>query len=331
MSVSGKPEGGSVVQEMNPPSGPSVRTEQLMRAAPVVLLVLVLVILSLFVPYFLTTRNIINILLQSSALGLMALGMTVVLIVGGIDLSMPAVMAFSSILGVMYMREKGNPIVAGLIIIVVAMAIGSVNGYAVARLRMIPFVVTLSMQAIVMGASLWVTQAISVTGINEGFVDTVLAKVWIIPLPIIVTLLMAIIAQVIMRRTVAGRWLYATGTNIRAARVSGVPTTWVVFSAYVIAGFMTGLAAIILSSRLGSASASMGREGVVLDIIGAAVLGGASIYGGVGTAFGAIIGAILITLMSNSMNMMHVSYYMTLFLKGIIIIAVVALDSLRRQ
>jgi ribose/xylose/arabinose/galactoside ABC-type transport system permease subunit len=331
MNVSGKPEGGSVAQEMKRPLGLPIRTEQLIRVAPLILLVLVLVVLGLFVPYFLTTRNIINILLQSSALGLMALGMTVVLIVGGIDLSMPAVMAFSSILGVMYMREKGNPIVAGLIIIVVAMAIGSVNGYAVARLRMIPFVVTLSMQAIVMGASLWVTQAISVTGINERFVDTVLAKVWIIPVPIIITLLMAIIAQVIMRRTVAGRWLYATGTNIRAARVSGVPTTWVVFSAYVFAGFMTGLAAIILSSRLGSASASMGREGVVLDIIGAAVLGGASIYGGVGTAVGAIIGAILITLMSNSMNMMHVSYYMTLFLKGIIIIAVVALDSLRRQ
>ena len=188
MNVSGKPEGGSVAQEMKRPSGLPVRSEQLLRVAPLILLVLVLVVLGLFVPYFLTTRNIINILLQSSALGLMALGMTVVLIVGGIDLSMPAVMAFSSILGVMYMREKGNPIVAGLIIIVVAMAIGSVNGYAVARLRMIPFVVTLSMQAIVMGASLWVTQAISVTGINEGFVDTVLAKVWIIPVPIIVTL-----------------------------------------------------------------------------------------------------------------------------------------------
>ncbi len=307
------------------------KNQQVMRAAPLFLLILIVLALGIFVPNFLTTRNALNVLLQASSLALMSIGMTAVLIVGGIDLSMPSVMAFSAILGVMYMRNGGHPLLAGIIMILVGTALGLVNGYAVAYLRMIPFVVTLSMQAIAMGACLWVTQAISITGINEKFVDMVLAKVWGIPVPVLAMFVIATIAQLVMRWTMYGRWLYATGTNIRAARVSGVPTKAVLFAAYATAGLMAGLAAIILSSRLGSASASMGREGVVLDIVGSAVLGGASIYGGAGTAFGAVIGAVLITLISNSMNMMQVTYYMTLFLKGTIIIAVVALDSLRRR
>jgi ribose/xylose/arabinose/galactoside ABC-type transport system permease subunit len=331
MSTFSNPKGDPVAAERERVSVLRSASDQIVQMLPVIVLILVLLVLSLAVPYFLTVNNVINILLQSSAMGLMSIGMTVVLIVGGIDLSMPAMMGFAAILGVMYMRDGGNPILAGLIMVGVATAGGVINGFAVAHLRMIPFVVTLSTQAVAMGASLAVTKAISVAGINPRFVDTVLGKVWIIPVPVLFVIAVMVAAQFVMRDSLYGRWLYAVGVNGRAARVAGVPTRTVNFLAYVFAGFMAGAAAIVLSSRLGSASAAMGQSSVVLDIVGSAVLGGASIYGGVGTAVGAVIGATILTLLSNAMNLMHVSYYTTLLIKGVVIIAVIALDSLRRQ
>jgi ribose transport system permease protein len=136
---------------------------------------------------------------------------------------------------------------------------------------------------------------------------------------------------VVVRRTLFGRWLYAVGVNVRAARTSGVPTSRVIFLTYVVSGAFAGLTAIILSARLGSASANMGNDGVVLDIVSSAVVGGVSIYGGIGSPLGAVLGAIFITVISNSMNMMQVSFFTGLMIKGIVIIAFVAFDSLRKR
>jgi ribose transport system permease protein len=321
-------------ETMRAVAGPAARglpAESIVRFIPVSLLVVVLVLLGLFVDNFFTAKNLLNILMQSSALGLMAMGMAAVLITGGIDLSLPAVMAFSAILGAIYMRDGGSLVLGALIMVAVGAGIGAVNGYAVAYLRMIPFVVTLAMQAVAMGASILVTNQIIISGIPEAYLDTVLAKVGGVGVPVIFLVIVTAVVQLFMTRSVYGRWLYATGTNARAARVSGIPTARVLLFTYVFSGFMAGLAAIILTARLSSAGALMGREGVVLDIVSSAVLGGVSIYGGVGSALNAVIGAILITLISNSMNLMHVSYYMTLVIKGFVIILVVALDALRRR
>jgi ribose transport system permease protein len=125
--------------------------------------------------------------------------------------------------------------------------------------------------------------------------------------------------------------LFAVGTNARAARVSGIPTDRVIFGTYVTSGFFAGLAALIVVARLMSAAATMGEEGIVLDIVSSAVIGGVSIYGGVGSPLGAVIGALFITLITNSMNMLKVSYYWTLVIKGLVIVVAVALDSLRRR
>jgi ribose/xylose/arabinose/galactoside ABC-type transport system permease subunit len=134
-----------------------------------------------------------------------------------------------------------------------------------------------------------------------------------------------------MKRSMAGRWLYSVGINVKTANVSGVPGNLVVFFTYLVSGFMAGVAAILITARLESASPTMGEEGVVLNVMGAAVVGGASIYGGVGTSLGAIFGAIIITLITNGMNMMHISYHNTLIVKGFVIIFFVAFDSLKRS
>jgi ribose/xylose/arabinose/galactoside ABC-type transport system permease subunit len=318
-----------------PPKGPEQvatlpgRINQLTRFVPLLLLVVVFVLLSLFIPYFFSLTNFITILLQCSALAIMAIGETVVLITGGIDLSIPGVMALGAIFGAMYMKSGGNPLVAIVIMLVIPTLLGAINGLSISRFNMIPFVVTLAMQAITSGAAIWVTNQISISGLPQVFTKTMLANVWVIPVPVIIIFLAAAIVQVFLTRSIWGRWLYATGTNLRTARVSGIPTARVLFLAYTFSGLMAGLAGVILTARLSSAGATMGKDSVVLDIVSSAALGGVSIMGGVGTALNAVIGAILITVISNVMNMANVSYYLTLVVKGLVV--VVAIDAWRRR
>lgn len=329
------------------PSVPSVggqwlTLDRLFRVAPLILLAFILVSLAIFSDDFYKTRNIINIFVQASTLGLMTIGMTTVLITGGIDLSIPSVMAVSAILGAMFMRDAAELIpgisegltifISCVIMLVTGALLGSVNGFAVAYLNMIPFVVTLAMMTVASGTAIWVTNSVSVPVFSEPFLDLVLARIGgQIPVPVIILVVMTIIAFVVIRRSLFGRWLYAIGTNVRAARVSGVPTRRVTFLAYITSGLFAGLTAIVLSARLGSASANMGNDGVVLDIVSAAVVGGVSIYGGVGGPLGAVLGAIFITVISNSMNMLQFSFFTSLIVKGIVIIAFVAIDSRRRS
>ncbi len=304
---------------------------KVIRFIPLALLLVILIILSFLVPYFLSINNFVSVLMQSASLGLMAIGLTAVLITGGIDLSIPSLMSFSAALGALFMRAGGNPVVACCLMIVVATAGGCMNGLAVAYLRMIPFVVTLSTMAVFGGATIWVTNAVSVTGIPRTFITTVMHDIWIFPAPIVVFVVITLLAQLFLGRSLHGRWLYAVGTNVRAAQVAGVPTQGMLFGVYVFSGFIAGLTAIVTTAWLGTAGGTIGSEGVVLDVVSAAVLGGVSIYGGAGTALGAFAGTILIKLISNTLNFLQVSYYMTLVVKGMVIVAFVAIDSLFRR
>ena len=310
---------------------PFFTRNRILSIARIVVIVATLVLLAVFVPSFFTERNLINVMVQASSLGLMAIGMSVVLIGGGMDLSIPAVMALSAILGAMHLRDGGTLPVSLLIMLVVGVGAGCINGYAVAYLRMIPFVVTLAMMTVISGLAIWITYSVSVPVVDESFFDLVLSRIAGVPRPIIFLVIATVIMWVVMRRGLYGRWLYAVGTNVRAARVSGIPTRRVIFLTYVISGLFAGLTAILLSARLGSASANIGNDGVVLDIISAVVVGGVSIYGGVGGPLGAVLGAIFITAISNSMNMLQISFFMGLVIKGLVIVVFVAFDSLKRR
>jgi ribose/xylose/arabinose/galactoside ABC-type transport system permease subunit len=304
---------------------------QILSLIPVGMLLLILVVLSAVVPYFLSVNNFVSILMQCSSLGLMAIGLTAVLITGGMDLSVPALMSFSAVIGAIFMRSGGSPVLACILMVAVGTAGGCLNGFAVAYLRMIPFVVTLSTMAVFGGASIWVTNGMSVTGIPRGFITTVMHDIWIFPAPVVVLIVVSIVVHLFMTRSLYGRWLYAVGTNIRAARVSRVPTQQVLFGAYVFSGFIAGLAAIVTTAWLGTAGGTIGSEGVVLDMMSSAVLGGVSIYGGAGTALGAFVGTIFVKLISNTLNFLQASYYVTLVVKGIVIVGFVAIDSWFRR
>lgn len=301
------------------------------RYVPYLLLVIVFIVVSLVVPYFLTPANLASVLVQASTLALLAIGQAAVLILGGIDLSMPGTMALGAIFGAMFMLDGGSPWIAGLIMIAVPVVLGMINGVAISYFNMIPFVVTLAMQAIASGAAVFLTNQTSISNLPKSFTNTIMGKVVGLPVPVLIVTIITILVQLFLTRSIYGRWLYATGTNIRAARVSGVPTKKIVFLTYTFAGVMAGLAAIVLTARLGAASPQMGKDALVMDIIASAAVGGVSTLGGVGTALNAVVGAIIITLISNVMNMANVSYYLTLVIKGAIIVAVVAIDAMRRR
>lgn len=291
------------------------------------ILVGLLTMLAIEVPRFFLYNNIVNVLLQSAMLGILAMGMAVIMIVGGIDLSLPANMALSAISGAFYMKATGDWLGAAAIMILVGMALGAVNGFAVAALKMVPFVVSLATMTMVSGTAIWITNSVSISQLPEAFVDVFSARlIFRIPVAVVVAALVVAGLSLFMRSSRLGRWFYAVGINERAARIARVPIVRVVFASYLFGGLAAGLTAILLTARLGSASANMGNDGMVLDIVSACVVGGISIYGGAGRVAGALFGAVLITILTNAMNLMGVTYYLGLVIKGAVIIAFVALD-----
>ena len=311
------------------PTLPAPRLRLRQYLPSLILLVLVATLLTVmwaYMPNFFRLNNIINILLQASILGLLVIGMTGVLITGGIDLSMPANMALAAVLGTMAMRSTGSAAIGPVVMLAVGLALGAVNAVAVARLKMIPFVVTLSTMTVVSGTCIWITNSVSITGLPPSYTHTLLAKPFGIPVGVFAMVLFTVIASFVMQRCVPGRWLYTVGLNPRAARIGRVPVDRVIAGAYLAAGLMAGVTAVLLTARLGSASANMGADALTLDIIAACVVGGVSTFGGVGRAYGAVFGAILITVLSNVMNLAGVSFYVGLVIKGAVIVAFVAAE-----
>jgi len=235
------------------------------------------------------------------------------------------------VLGGMFMQAGGNPAIGCLIMVVAATLVGLLNGVAVALLGMIPFVVTLATMTIATGAAVWLTHSVSVAGFPDSFFDVLLGRLGGLPVSVYVWIAAVTILGAAMSATPFGRYLYAIGINPRAARVARVPVHAATCASYAVSGLMAGLTAVLLSARLGSASANMGNDGVVLDVVSACVVGGVSIYGGSGYVTGAALGALVITLLSNNLNLLGVSYYLNLMIKGVVIIGFVALDGLRRR
>lgn len=290
-----------------------------------------LLILGLTVDNFATLRNLTNVLNQSAVLGVLAIGMTYVLVGAGIDLSMPANMAFAAILGTMLMKNGLNPIFAVPIMIAIGGGIGLINGFAIGKLQMIPFVVTLAMLTILSGTSVWMTKSASITGVSDGLMNLFATKMGPLQVSVLLLGIITAVASITMSNSIFGRQLGATGTNERAARVAGIQTGRVIVFTYLVSGLMAGVAGVFIISRLGSASASLGPDQIVLDVISSAVVGGVSIYGGIGKPYAAVLGAVFITAISNATNLIGVDYSVTLGIKGVIIILFVALDTLRRR
>lgn len=296
----------------------------------VIAAVIIIAAISMIEPRFFRLRNILNILDQTSTIGFLVIGMTCVFIVGGIDLSMPAVVSSAAVVGGAYIAQGGTIVVGCLIMIFVGLVCGAINGLAIAKARMVPFIVTLSTMILAQGFSVMFTRADSITITREAF-RRIGGTVGIIPIPIIIFVVVALLLALITGKTVFGRWMYMIGTNEKAAEVSGIPVVFGKFSVYVMSGVIAAIAAIVMSAKLGAATTRMVGDTQLMDVISATVIGGASLYGGKGSVLGAFLGILFITVIANFLNLLGISYWIGMIIKGLMITIVIGLDVLRSQ
>lgn len=296
----------------------------------VILIVVMLVLMCLFIPRFMTAGNIFNLLIQATTIGLPAIGLTFILITAGNDLSLPTNMACSAILGCTIMQKTQNVALGVISIIVIAVAFGVINGFSVSKLKMVPMIVTLAVQTLNVGISEFCTQGVSVGGLPKAFSKIFAGKIFgVVPISVIVFLAVAFGMHLILTKTVFGRHLFQTGINEKAARVNGVKTSRILFIIYVIGGLMAGICGVLTAARLNAAGPTMGPTSAFNNIICACVLGGSSVWGGKGTILGTLIGSIAMALITNAMNLLRVDFFVTYVVKGIIIILACYLDVLR--
>jgi ribose transport system permease protein len=278
---------------------------------------------------FLSGQNIRNILVSASLNGIIGIGMTFVLITGGIDLSVTGNIIMTSLLISKMMMLGVNWVICLLAALVIGAFVGLVNGVSVGKFGMVAFVVTMAVDGITTGFGKLFTNGLTLYGFPS--IHGVFCKYLfgVIPGPVIMMAVVAVIASVILRYTQYGRQLYAVGGNEKAAWMSGMNNSRVIIITYVISGLLCGMGAILMTSKLMSASSTM-ISGTEMDAIAAAVLGGTSLAGGVGTISGTIIGAITIAMITNGLNLMGVSPFAQEIAKGFIIFAVVAFDAFQK-
>lgn len=292
-------------------------------------LVIFSIIISLMNERFMTSANILNILRQTSINSIIAAGMTFVIITGGIDLSVGSTLALSGAVAAFLISTGTPPAIALLAALLVGASIGFLNGIAITKGKLQPFIVTLATMTVFRGATMVFTDGKPISaGYEKGaeFLSTLgNGYVMGIPIPIIIMIVVFMIGFYVLTQTTFGRYVYSLGGNEEATKLSGVNTDRMKVIVYSISGFLAALAGIIITARLSSAQPTAG-SGYELDAIAAVVLGGTSLAGGVGSILGTVTGALIIGVLNNALNLMNVSSYYQLLAKGVVILIAVLLD-----
>lgn len=304
-------------------------SQQLSGLGPVLALIVLALITTVMNPSFLDPNNLLNLLRQVSINGLIAFGMTFVILTGGIDLSVGAILALTSALSAMMITSGVPTLIAMLIGIIFGGLLGGLNGLIITKGGAAPFIASLATMTIFRGATYVFTNGNPITSkaMNNSFIFQFIGRGYFfgIPVPVIIMLISFFILYILLHKMTFGRKTYALGGNEKAAFVSGIKVnitkTWI----YVISGIMSSAAGMILISRLSSAQPDAGT-GFEMDAIAAVVLGGTSLAGGRGRIFGTLIGALIIGTLNNGMNLIGISSFYQQIVKGIVIIIAVLLD-----
>lgn len=292
-----------------------------------IVVIAVVVLLLLYVPVFWSVRNISNILVTTSTLGLLAVGISIVLAGQGLDISLPSVMALSAVIGAKVMANTQNILIGIIVMFAVAMAFGTVNGIACAVFKMHPFIVTMSTMILAQGANSVISKSVSVSGFPSQFVSIFNGKIGFMPVPVFILLLFSVLGYFILNKSLFGRKVFAIGVNEKAAMVCGIKAARVKFMTYFIASIYAAVVAVILTARLKSASPLMASDNMNLDVLAAAVLGGVSMQGGTGTIIGVFGGALLITSLATTMNLLNVGNFDAMVIKGLVVLVITYLDA----
>lgn len=279
---------------------------------------------------FISGGNIMNVFRSAGFTLITTVGMTFVLITGGLDLSVGSVLALGGVAtGLAF--KAGLPLVPAIFCgILIGLIIGFFNGFVIVKAKIPPLIVTLGTQYIARGLVSVLTQGVPIYPLPENFQQIEQTRIFTVPIIVFVALFITIIAHIILSRSPFGRAVYAVGGNAEAARISGININKVKFFSYVITSALAALTGIFMSARLGSAEAAAGT-GFELTVICAAIIGGTSTFGGLGSIFGAAVGALFMEILTNSLTLMHISVYWQYLVVGTILILAVLLDQYRRN
>lgn len=285
---------------------------------PFIGLFLIILIISILNPGFLSAPNLLNVLRQVSINALIAFGMTFVILTGGIDLSVGAILAFSGAVTATLLSSGMDPILAILIGLLVGAALGAINGIIIAKGKVAPFIATLATMTIYRGATLMFTDGRPVSNLGDSTLFQMLGGGYFfgIPMPAITMMISFVILYLILKKTTFGRRVYAVGGNEEASILSGIKVDRIKIYVYSLTGFLAAIAGVILTSRLNSAQPTAGTM-YELDAIAAVVLGGTSLTGGKGWIVGTLIGALIIGVLNNGLNLLGVSSFFSKWLKAV--------------
>jgi len=293
-------------------------------------LVVLCLVLWALTPFFLTVSNLLNIAEQTSINAIVAAGMTFVILSGGIDLSVGSIVALSGVVLGLSLHAGYSPAVALPVMIAAGVLAGATNGLLIDRGRLPPFIVTLGMMSIARGAALLITEGRPISGFEESFRALATARVGFVPAPVLIMATVYLVAHFVLTRTTFGRYVYAIGGNEDAARLSGVRIHLHKPAIYAVSGLTSALAAMILTARLNSAQPIAGTM-YELDAIAATVIGGTSLMGGEGTLAGTLIGALIMGVLRNGLNLLGVSSFLQQIVIGGVIVGAVLVDTMLKR
>lgn len=287
------------------------------------------ILMSLLSDKFLTSGNIINIFRQASQIGICAIGMTMVILLGGIDLSVGSVQGLAGVAAVLVLNKSGSILLAVAAGILVGAGVGLINSLIITKMNITPLICTLGTMSIVSGTALVATNAVSYQVSDKAYMNLGIGRIGSIPIPVIVLAVLIVLFYFILNHTVFGRYIYAIGGNKNSASLAGIPVNRIIIITYVLSGMLTGLAAVILSARMGSGQPTAGT-GFEMSVIAAVIIGGVSLSGGRGSLGGAMLGVLTLYILTNGMVLMDVSSFWQDIMRGGLIILAVYIDERRK-
>ncbi|MDR2088838.1 MAG: ABC transporter permease [Clostridiales Family XIII bacterium] len=316
---------------MKTKNGPDLKMLAKNREVVVILILLAgTCLVSAFTPYFLTSANLLSIFMGVSVEGLIAVGMALVLINGGMDLAVGSTMAFTGV-AVGLLLKNGVPVLSAILIAMLLSAgIGLMNGLLIAKLGLNPFIATLGIMSAIRGIMLILSKGMAVLDMPPAFTVIGQGGFGNIQYPIFITISIVIISDIALRNSRFFRQSYYVGSNEKAAKLNGINVVKVKIFNYCICGLCAGIAGIIVTARFGSASVTLGSN-TALSVITACIIGGASLNGGQGTILGAFLGALFMQVLSTSLNLLGVNIYWQNLITGIILILAILIDSLNEM
>ena len=301
------------------------------RFGPLIGLAILCAVLGISSDHFLTFDNLINVFRQSAVNALIALGQLLVIVTAGIDLSVGSVLGLSCVLAALMLKAGAPPALALAASLAIGAALGAVNGTLLTKLKLPhPFIPTLGMMNVARGLALVISGGFPVSELPSGFRFLGAGSVLWVPAPVLLVVFFCILFHIFLTRTTAGRDIYAIGGNPQAARLSGVPVDRRLILVYTLSGMMAGAASVVLAGRMNSGFPLAG-SGAELDSIAAVIIGGASFFGGVGTVGGTLVGALIMGVLRNGLNLLNVSASWQTVVIGVVIVGAVLVDVIRKR